>query len=124
MAKPKTARQNPYLDFVVEQLAPMGNIVSRSMMGGYVLYCDGMVFGLIARNALYLKTDDDNRAQFEARGLKAFRPFEDREAVMQYFEAPAEIFEDSAAMREWVGGAVKAGIRSQATKKKRSPKDI
>jgi DNA transformation protein len=117
--------KNAYLEFIVEQFAPMGEITARAMMGGHVLYCDAVVFALLSsRNQLYLKTDDENRPAFEAAGLKPFRPFEDRKSVMPYYTAPPEIFEDADAMRTWVAGAVQAGIRSQAKKKKRSPKNI
>lgn len=116
--------KNAYVEFVVEQLAPMGEITARAMMGGHVLYCDGVVFALISRNELYLKADDGNRPAFEAKGLNVFRPYADRDAVMPYYAAPAEIFEDADAMRAWVGGAVQAGVRAQAKKKKRSAKNI
>jgi DNA transformation protein len=124
MAKAKAVRDNTYVEFVTEQLAPLGEITSRAMMGGHVLYCDGAVFALIAKNVLYLKADDENRPQFQAAGLKAFRPFEDRDAAMHYYEAPPEIFENSDALRDWVGGAVRAGIRAAAKKKKRSAKNV
>jgi len=116
--------RNAYVEFVVEQLAPMGEITARAMMGGHLLYCDGVLFALISRNELYLKADEGNRAAFEAKGLKPFRPFEHRAGMMSYRAAPAEIFEDADAMRAWVGGAVEAGMRAQAKKKKRSPKNI
>ena len=109
--------RNSYLEFLFEQLAPLGEISSRAMFGGHCLYCDGVVFALVADNALFLKTDDINRAAFELRGLKAFRPFKDQDAVMAYFEAPPEIFEDSHAMQRWCGGSVEAGRRAQAKKK-------
>jgi DNA transformation protein len=77
------------------------------------------VFALVANNALYLKADDHNRPAFEARGLEAFHPFEDADAVMQYYEAPPELFEDRKALLEWGGGAVAAGLRARDKKKSR-----
>ena len=109
--------RNSYVEFLLEQLAPLGEISSRAMFGGHCLYCDGVVFALVADNAMFLKTDDVNRAAFEERGLKAFRPFKDKESEMAYYEAPPEIFEDSDAMRQWCGGSVEAGQRAQARKK-------
>ena len=111
--------RNTYLEFLLEQFAPLGDISSRAMFGGHCLYCDGVVFALVANNAVFLKTDASNRPAFEARELRAFRPFEDQDAAMSYYEAPPEIFEDSNAMREWCGGSVEAGRRAQA---KRKPK--
>lgn len=113
------AKQRAYLDFVLEELAPMGEMTSRAMFSGYALYCDGTVFALIAGSALYLKTDAGNRPEFEAKGLKPFRPFKDRDSVMQYYQAPAEIFEDAEARRKWVGSAIAAGERTQSKKKLR-----
>jgi DNA transformation protein len=111
--------QRGYVDFVLEQLSPMGEITARSMFGGHCLYCDGIVFALIGNNVLYLKTDEVNRPDFENRGLEPFQPFEDKSGVMSYYAAPPEIFEDSDAMKRWVGSAVDAGRRAQAKKKRK-----
>ncbi len=117
MTKADRARKDAYAGFVLEQLAPLGEITCRSMFGGYAIYCDGTVFALIANNVLYLKVDDGNRPMFEVRGLGPFRPFEDKGGMMSYYEAPAEVFEDAAAMRHWAGAALEAGRRAQAKKK-------
>lgn len=112
--------QDGFLDFVCEQLAPLGEITVRKMFGGCCLYCDGIVFALIARSTLYLKADEQNRPDFERRGLEAFRPFPEPAAVMQYYLAPPELFEDPKAVLRWGGGAVAAGTR--AKQKKSRPK--
>ena len=108
-----------YLDFVVEWLSPLGEITSRSMMGGYILYCGGVVFALLADSTLYLKADDTTRPRFAALGLKPFQPFPDQPGTMGYYPPPAEFFEDPEVMADWSGAAVEAGRRAQA---KRKPK--
>jgi DNA transformation protein len=113
---------NPYVEFLIEQFEPMGEITARSMFGGFCLYCDGAVFALVAHNALFLKADDGNRERFISRGLKAFKPYEDREGVMSYFEAPPEIFEDRDAIKEWVGGSITAGQRASQSRPRRARK--
>jgi DNA transformation protein len=90
------------------------------MFGGHCLYCDGTVFALVAGSVLFLKVDEVNRPAFEARGLNAFKPFDDQDVTMSYYEAPPEIFEDSDAMKQWCGGAVEAGRRAQLKKKGRA----
>ena len=107
-----------FVEFAVEQFAPLGVISSRAMMGGWCLYCDGFVFALVDEGALYLKGDAATIPKFEARGLKPFQPFPGKDGAMKYFQAPPEIFEDPAAMREWVGGAVETGKRAAARKKR------
>jgi DNA transformation protein len=110
-------KTNPYIEFLVEQFEPLGEIRVKAMFGGYGLYCDEVFFALVANNALFLKADDVNRPQFEAAGLKAFRPYQDRTDVMQYYEAPAEMFEDPEVLKQWVGGAIAAGGRAKIKKK-------
>ena len=111
--------KNAYLDFILEWLSPLGEITSRSMMGGHVLYCDATVFALIAVNTLYLKVDDQTRPRFEALGLAPFRPFPDRPDTMQYYPPPPEFFEDPDVMKDWGRAAVETGRRSQAKRKPR-----
>lgn len=107
-----------FVDFVMERFSPAGEITARFMMGGWCLYCDGLTFALVADNEVYLKGGDSNIPEFEARGLKAFRPFPDQDLVMKYYQAPPEVFEDPDAMRHWVGGAV-AVARMKARKSPR-----
>jgi DNA transformation protein len=106
-----------YLDYILDLLAPLGEITSRSMMGGYVLYCDGVVFALLAENTLYLKVGDVTRPRFEALGLRAFQPFPDKPGTMQYYPPPAEFFEDADVMTEWGRAAVEVGRQAAAKKK-------
>jgi DNA transformation protein len=106
-----------YLEFLSEWLTPLGEITMRAMMGGHVLYCDGIVFALVADNTLHLKVDDQTRPRFEALRLEPFRPFPDRPEVMQYYPPPADFFEDADAMKDWGRAAIETGRRAQAKKK-------
>ncbi|MBZ5622653.1 MAG: TfoX/Sxy family protein [Acidobacteriia bacterium] len=109
-----------YLDFLLDWLAPLGEITSRSMMGGYILYCDGAVFALVADNALYLKADDATRPRFEALGLTPFRPFPDKPGTMQFYPPPVEFFEDTDVMAEWGRAAVEVGRRALVKRKRKT----
>ena len=107
------AARNAYVDFLTEHFAPLGTITARPLFGGHCLYCDGYVFAIVARNALFLKADDANRTRFVERGLAPFRPFENKDESMSYYQAPPEIFEDDDAMREWATLSVEASKRSR-----------
>ena len=111
------AGKNAYLDFLAEWLAPLGSIVARPMMGGHIVYCDCVVFALVANSTLYLKADHATRPRFEALGLKAFQPFEGQSGTMSYYPPPAEFFEDADVMLEWGREAVGAGLRAKGKKK-------
>lgn len=49
------ASTKEYLDYVLEQLAPLEDISYRAMMGEYVLYYQGKVFGGIYDDRLLIK---------------------------------------------------------------------
>ena len=49
------ASTKDYLDFVLEQLSEVGDISYRPMMGEYILYCQGKVFGGIYDNRFLVK---------------------------------------------------------------------
>jgi DNA transformation protein and related proteins len=114
--------RDSYIEFLIEQFSPLGNITARAMFGGYCLYCDGAVFALVANHEVYLKADDANRAMFEDRGLRPFKPFEDRDEVMSYYQGPPEIFEDPDVMSRWCTPSVEAGRRALMKKKPRKPR--
>ena len=116
------AARNAYVDWIMEWLSPLGAITVRSMMGGHVVYCNGMVFALVAEGTLYLKGDASTRPKFQAMGLKPFRPFPDKPGTMSYYTPPPEFFEDADVMREWGRAAVAVGIRAQAKGKVRKVK--
>ena len=41
--------------YIMEQLYPVGDVTSRSMMGEYCLYYRGKLFGMICDNTLLIK---------------------------------------------------------------------
>ena len=117
---PKKPGTDSYAEFVLEQLAPLGTITSRNMMGGKTLYCDGTVFALIGHGAVYLKADDQNRPEFERRGWPAFQPDPNAPGTMSYYLVPADVLENRDELAHWAAGAIAAGQRS-VKKKKRQP---
>ncbi len=118
---PKNPERDTFVEFVTEQLSALGSITARPMMGGRTLYCDGVVFALVAAGELYLKADQANRSVFTDRAWPAFRPNPDEPGTMSYYLVPASVFEDRAELTRWAGEALAAGRRAQE-KKVRRPK--
>jgi len=111
--------RDEFVEFVCERLAMLGEIRSTRMFSGFCLYCRDVPFALIARNALYLKADDETREDFESRGLERFQPLADRTTTLSYYLAPPEFFEDEEAAALWSRKALAAGRRAQAKKRKK-----
>jgi DNA transformation protein len=101
-------------DYILEQLSAMRAVVSRRMFGGVGLYCDGLFFGLIDDDVLYLKVDDSNRPDYTTRGMEPFRPFKDKPLYsMTYFQVPAEVLEDAEQLVEWSRKACAVALGSR-----------
>ena len=49
-----------YKDFILEQLSSLDDITCRKMMGEYLLYCDGILFGGIYDDRLLIKKTNTN----------------------------------------------------------------
>ncbi len=104
-------------DYILDLLAPLGNVTAKSMFGGAGIYRDGIMFALITgEDVVYLRTDDGNRAAFEDAGMKPFVPFADGRMTMPYHQAPAEVMEDSDEMCAWGGQAWEAARRNRKKK--------
>ena len=65
-------KDQSFHDHVVRDLfVHIPDITSRAMFGGWGLYQDGVIFGIIADGELYFKVDDTNRAGFERLALRS-----------------------------------------------------
>ena len=56
------ASKKEYLDYVLEQLSPLDGISVRPMMGEYILYYNGKIFGGIYDDRLLVKPVKSARA--------------------------------------------------------------
>lgn len=55
------ATTKDYRDFVIEQLSLLDNITCKSMMGEYLLYYNGILFGGIYDDRLLVKIVESNK---------------------------------------------------------------
>ena len=55
------ATTKEYRDFILEQLNPSDNITVKPMMGEYLLYKDGVLFGGIYDNRFLVKITESNK---------------------------------------------------------------
>lgn len=55
------ATTKDYRDFILEQLNILDNITCKSMMGEYLLYYNGLLFGGIYDDRLLVKMVDSNK---------------------------------------------------------------
>ena len=63
------ASKKEYLDYVLEQLSPLDGISVRPMMGEYILYYNGKIFGGIYDDRLLVKPVKSARAMMPDASL-------------------------------------------------------
>ncbi len=97
----QTAEAAQFSKDLLSQLAPIGAVSSKKMFGGYGLFHEGKMFGLITSDAeLFLKVDDSNRARFK----RARAP---QHSKMPYFRVPKTVLDDATTLLDWASSAVK-----------------
>lgn len=90
-----------FIEYMLDQFSTWGDVTARKMFGGAGLYRDGMMFGLIADDVVYLKVDDSNRKEFVDAGSSPFKPYPDKPMTMSYYEVPSDILDDREEMVKW-----------------------
>ena len=56
------ASNTDFVQYISDQCSGAGEIAVKKMMGDWCLYCDGILFGLICDNNLYIKVTEAGRA--------------------------------------------------------------
>src|SRR5437762_14357886 len=108
--RPRTLRSlrvsDAFRSFVLDQLAEVGAVAPKSLFGGVGLYHRGVFFGIIARDTLYRKVGDANRADYQPAKLKPFKPYPDRLGTMKYHAVPLDVLESALELAAWARKAI------------------
>ncbi|QDV35702.1 TfoX/Sxy family protein [Tautonia plasticadhaerens] len=99
------------VDELLERLSPLGAVTSRRFFGGHGIYWDGLIFGILHDERLYLKVDEQSQPDYVARGMGPFRP-DERQTLKSYYEVPPDVLDDPEALLSWAEEAIRA---AQAT---------
>ena len=105
-----------YLDYVMDQLSPFGNVETKKMFGGISFFMEGTMFAMIGFGAFRMRVDENNQQDYEEYGMEPVYGA-DKKIGMPYWEVPVEILEDSDQLKEWASRALDAAIRGKKRKK-------
>ncbi len=129
-----SANKDEFRDYCIELLSGLrqGAIASKKMFGGVSFSIDGKTFAIISMDQLWLKVDDECRAEFEAANCRIFTYDADgKTKSMNYYTVPEEAMESAALMRPWAllgwgaalrAAAAKATKAANTAKKPRAPR--
>jgi DNA transformation protein len=102
-----------------DRLVAMGPVVAKHMFGGYGLFLDGTMFGLVWRGTVYFKVGDANRADYAKAQSRPFAYLRGDETVeMSYSTVPKKVMSDSEALADWAKRSLGVA-RAKRTRRKR-----
>jgi DNA transformation protein len=113
-----------FAEFLREQLAPLGRITMRRMFGKTGVFCDGVMFGMVTENTLYLRVDDENRETFKE--AEAYPPLNYEKGGstidLSFWRTPERLFDEPEEFVAWARAALAAAHRVAAARKRTTPK--
>jgi DNA transformation protein and related proteins len=118
-------KSQEYLEYVLEQLDRCGGVTAKRMFSGFGLYQHDVFFGLLFSDTLYFKVNDENRPDYESRGMRRFQPYKDKPHLsFTYYEVPVEVLENREDLTLWASRSVQAALAAALEKqaRRRKPK--
>jgi DNA transformation protein len=93
--------------FPREQLAPFGRLVFWRMFGKTGVFRDGVMFGIVSDDTLYLRVDGQNRAGFEeASGMPPLAYQKGGRMIdLSFWPIPDRLLDEPEDLLTWVHSA-------------------
>ena len=116
-----------FANHIVDLLEDFGPVETRRMFSGFGIFHQGLMIGLVSDGSLYLKADDQSRADFEAKDATPFTYLKQgKEFKLNFYLAPETFFEESDEAIKWANLAYDAAVRNpnKKTPKKKKSKSV
>jgi len=96
-------KDSSFVDYIVEDvLGHIDGVRSRAMFGGWGIYLDAVIVGIIAEGVLYLKADKEMVGRYTVEGCEIFK-YEGKKGKVisiSYMNVPIEVMEDRDRMED------------------------
>jgi DNA transformation protein and related proteins len=119
-------------EFIRELFAPFRAVTVKRMFGGAGIYAEGVMFGLIFDDAIYLRVDETSIPSFEREGSAPFvYPLAKKHVgrpSRHFWRLPERLYDDPDELAVWASRALaiaqhrKAAPRSRTKTKATSKK--
>ena len=111
--------KNGFLEYVLyDAMHGITGVTARAMFGAFGLYKEGVVFGIVDDDQLYLKVDQTNLSEYKACQSQplTYEGKNKKEIVLPYWEVPVDVLEDREKLAEWVEASVHVSQRAKKSK--------
>ena len=112
--------EKEFVSYAIEFMQSIGPVSAKRMFGGYGIFLEGLMFGLIANGVLYLKAGKETEEDFKIRDLEVFTyNKKGKEFRLSYYQAPEETLEDGDEMNSWANKAYGVALKAATKKRKK-----
>jgi DNA transformation protein len=113
-----------FAEFLREQLAPLGRVSMRRMFGKTGVFCNGLMFGMVTDDTLYVRVDDQNRAVFkEAESVPPLNyEKQGRTIDLAFWRVPEHLLDEPEELVTWARAALGAARRVAARRGQAAPR--
>ncbi|HUB16511.1 MAG TPA: TfoX/Sxy family protein [Acetobacteraceae bacterium] len=113
-----------FAEFLREQLAPLGRLTMRRMFGKTGVFCDGLMFGMVTEDTLYVRMDDQNRAVFREAEADPLLNYEKhgRTIDLAFCRVPDRLLDEPDELVTWARAGLAAARRVAAKRKRTEPR--
>ena len=110
--------------FIRELFLSFGPVTVRRMFGGAGLYAEGVMFGLVSGEQIYLKADAATVAHFEREhcGPFEYSTRNGRRALTSYWRLPDRLYDDADELAQWARQAFAVAQRGASAKSRAGTK--
>lgn len=112
-----------FAEFLREQLAPLGHISMRRMFGKTGVFCQGVMFGMVTEDTLYVRVDDHNRDTFkEAAAYPPLNYAKQGNSIdLSFWRVPERLIDEPDDLVTWARAALAAAHRVAAKRTQATP---
>ncbi len=113
-------------EFIRDLFAQFRPVTIKRMFSGAGIFADGLMFGLIVRDVIYLKADETSIADFEREGSEAFTYTRGkstgcpRRHALPYWRLPERLYDDPDELAVWAARAFAIAERKKLATPRRS----
>lgn len=99
-----------FKSYVEEQFSAFGAVMFKKMFGGYGIFKDGIMFGMISPGDIFrMRADETNVEDYEEEGMKQF-PSHGGKKGMPYWDVPVHVLEDQYELKIWASKSFQAAL--------------
>ena len=109
-----------YRVFVAELFSVFGPVEVRRVFNFYDLYIEDTMFGLVANERVFLKTDAESRKAFAAEdcGPLHYPARDGADVEMSYYEMPSRLYDEPEEASAWARRAYDVALKSPTALRK------